>query len=155
MSDDPWAKRPAVLEWSRDVVSLIRATKLQRLRVFALCPLHASERYCAGKRLRSRPNRAAIVAAMNDPLAIRRLSRDDPDMMRPDHHHADSRAAGIHAFARPGARERQATVRFSKIFAQVTAAPGVRPMTVMPVVGTRFCLNGKDDQERRRDKEGL
>ena len=70
-------------------------------------------------------------------------------------HHTDSRAAGIHAFARPGACQRKATVRFSKIFAQVTAAPGVRPVTVMPVVGTRLGLNGKDEQDRRRDKEGL
>ena len=114
--------------------------------------LHASERYCAGKRAGSRTNRAAIIAAVDDPLAIRCLSRDDSDVMRPDHYDADSWAAGIGAFVRPGARQRKATVRFAKILAQVTAAPGVRPVTVMPVVGTRFCLNGKDDQERRRDK---
>jgi len=121
----------------------------------ALCPLHASERDRASKRAGSGTNRAAIIAAMNDPLAIRCLSRDDPDVMRPDYHHADSRAAGIHAFARPGACERKATIRFAKIFAQVTAAPGVRPVTVMSVVGTRLGLNGKDQQDRRRDKEGL
>jgi hypothetical protein len=54
---------------------------------------------------------------MDDPLAVRCLSRDDPDVMRPDNHHADSGAAGIHAFARPGECERKATVRFAKIFA--------------------------------------
>jgi hypothetical protein len=100
-------------------------------------------------------DRAAIIAAMNDPLAIRRLSRDDPDVMRPDHHHADSGTAGIHAFVRPGTRERKPAVRFAEIFAQVTSAPCVRPMTVMPMVGTRLCLNGKDGQERRRNKEGF
>ena len=123
--------------------------------IVASCCLHASERYRASKRACSRANCSAIVAAMNDPLAIGCLSRDDPDVMRPDHHHADSRAAGIHAFARPGACERKATIRFAKIFAQVTAAPGVRPVTVMSVVGTRLGLNGKDQQDRRRDKEGL
>jgi hypothetical protein len=68
------------------------------------------------------------------------------DMMRPDHHHADSGTACMGAFARPRSREREATVRFAKIFAQVTAAPGVRPMTVMPMVGTRFCLNAVENR---------
>jgi hypothetical protein len=86
------------------------------------------------------------IAAVDDPLPIRRLSRDDPDMMRPDHHHADSGTACMGAFARPRSREREATVRFAKIFAQVTAAPGVRPMTVMPMVGTRFCLNAVENR---------
>ena len=138
-----------------DVAALIRATKLQRFRLPALCPLHAPERYRASKRAGSGTNRAAIIAAMNDPLAVGRLSRDDPDMMRPDHHHADSGAAGVGAFARPGACERKATIRFAKIFAQVTAAPAVRPVTVMPVLGTRLCLDGKDQQDCRHDKEGL
>jgi hypothetical protein len=81
------------------------------------CSLHASERNRAGERAGSRANRAAVIAAMNDPLAVRRLSRDDPDVMRPDDHHADSGTAGIHAFVRPGARERKPTVRFAEIFA--------------------------------------
>ena len=78
---------------------------------------HASERYRAGKRSGSRADRAAIIAAMNDPLAVRCLPGNDADMMRPDHHDADSGAAGIHAFARPGACKRQTAVRFAKIFA--------------------------------------
>ncbi|MEH2608084.1 hypothetical protein [Bradyrhizobium sp. AZCC 1693] len=116
---------------------------------------YTPECYRSGKRSGSRANRAAIIAAMNDPLAVRCLPGNDADMVRPDHHHADSGAAGIHAFARPGACKRKATVRFAKIFAQVTAAPGVRPVTVMPVMGPRFGLNGKDEQKRGRDKEGF
>src|SRR4029078_12636522 len=79
----------------------------------------------------------------------------DPDVMGPDHHHADSGAAGIGAFVRPRACQREATVRFAEILAQITAAPSVRPMT-MPVLGTCLGLNRrKDDQERRNDKERL
>jgi hypothetical protein len=92
---------------------------------------------------------------MDDPLAIGRLPRDDPDMMGPDHHHADSGAACIGAFVRPSACEREAAVRLAEIIAQVTAAPGVRQVTVKPVMGTRFCLNGKYEQERRRSKKRL
>jgi hypothetical protein len=45
------------------------------------------------------------------------LSRDDPDVMRPDHHHAYPGAAGIHAFVGPGACECKPTVRFAEIVA--------------------------------------
>jgi hypothetical protein len=90
---------------------------------------------------------------MNDPLAVRCLSRDDADVMRPDHHHADSGTAGIHAFVRPGPRKRQTTVRFSEIFAEVTTAPS--PVTVMPVVGTRIRFDGKDEQQNRSGRERL
>ena len=47
----------------------------------ALHFLHAPECNHAGERSGSRTNRAAIVAAMNDPLAVGCLSRDDPDVM--------------------------------------------------------------------------
>ena len=117
--------------------------------------LHAPERDRAGERSGPRANRSSIIAAMNDPLAVGCLSGNDSDVMRPNDHHADSGAAGIHAFARPRARERKTTVRFAKIFAQIAAAPAVRPVTVMPVLGTRLCLDGKHNQECRRDKQRL
>jgi len=90
---------------------------------------------------------------MNDPLAVRCLPGNDADMMRPDHHDADSGAAGIHAFARPGARKRQTAIRFAKILAQVTATPAVRPVTVMPVLRARIRFNGKDEYQNRSDRE--
>ena len=117
--------------------------------------LYAPEGDRAGKRSGSRADCAAIVAAVNDPLAVGCLSRDDADMMRPDHHHADSRTAGIRAFVRPAPRERKAAIGFAEIFAEVTAAPGTVTV-MMSVLRSRFCLNGrKDDHERRRDKERL
>ena len=92
---------------------------------------------------------------MNDPLAVRCLSDNDADVMRPDHHHADSGTAGIHAFARPEARKRQTAVRFSKIFTQVTATPAVRAVTVMPVLRARIRFDGKDEQQNGSGRERL
>jgi hypothetical protein len=63
--------------------------------------LYAPERNRARERARPRADRAAVIAAVNDPLTVGRLSRDDSDMMAPDNNDANSRAAGIHAFVRP------------------------------------------------------
>jgi len=115
--------------------------------------LHPPERDRAGERARPRADRAAIIAAVDDPLAVGRLSGDDPDMMAPDHHDADAGATRIHAFTSPWARPRKAPIRFAEIFAQVTSTPGVRSMSMMP--GARLGLNGKNDQDRRDNKEGF
>ena len=63
--------------------------------------LHPPERDRAGERAWPRADRAAIIAAMDDPLAVGRLSGDDPDMMAPDHYDADAGATRIHAFTGP------------------------------------------------------
>ena len=68
---------------------------------FSRYRLNPPERDRARERARPRADGAAIVAAVNDPLAVRRLSRDDSDMMAPDNDDAYSRAAGIHAFTCP------------------------------------------------------
>jgi hypothetical protein len=141
-------------------------------RLSGFCNAHAAQRRCldraagtsgshapecnrASKRSGSRANRAAIVAAMNDPLAVRCLPGNDADMMRPDHHDADSGAAGIHAFVRPGARKRQTAIRFAKILAQVTAAPAVRPVTVMPVLRARIRFDGKENTRTEATARGF
>ena len=84
---------------------------------------------------------------MNDPLAVRCLPGDDPDVMPPNHHDANARAACIHALVRPGARQRETAVRFAEIFTEIAAAPG--PMTMMAVLRARICLGGKDEQDNR------
>jgi hypothetical protein len=92
---------------------------------------------------------------VNDPLSIGRLPRDDSDMMAPDNNHANAGAAGVHAFTGPRARQRKTPIRSAEIFAQVASAPGVCAMAVMPVMGTGLGLNGKHEQNRRRDSEGF
>src|SRR5262245_22788534 len=86
----------------------------------------AAERDRAAQRARSRANAAAIVSTMDDPFTVRRLAGDDADVMRPDHHHANSRTTGVGALARPVAREREATVALAEIGAQIGTAPGAR-----------------------------
>ena len=73
---------------------------------------------------RSRTDRASIVTAVNNPLAVSRLSRNDPDMVPPDNNDANSRTAGVRALRGPLTSECKTVIGFSKMFAQVNSAPG-------------------------------
>jgi hypothetical protein len=58
-------------------------------------------------------------------LAVSRLARNDPDMVSPDNDHANSRTTGVRALSGPLTGECKTAIGFSKMFAQVSPAPGV------------------------------
>ena len=114
----------------------------------------------AGDRARSRSYRAAVVAAMNDPLAVGRPSGDHSDVVRPYDHDPKTGATGIPAFPGPLSRQRQARVGLSKIPAHVSPAPGVCPVRMMiPVmvmsVMTGVGIAGKCAHQSCRKDDGL
>jgi hypothetical protein len=74
---------------------------------------------------RSSADRSSVVTTVNNPLAVSRLARNDPDMASPNNNHANPRTAGIRALSGPLMSECKTAIGFSKMFAQVSPAPGV------------------------------
>jgi len=82
---------------------------------------------------------------VNDPFAVRGLSRDNPDVVWPNDNHADARTSGVEAFLGPFSRERQATVGFAEIPAHVGSAPG---MGAVPMMMSMMCASVRFDRTR-------
>jgi len=98
----------------------------------------------AGNRARPCAYRAAVVATVDDPMAIRRPPGDDTNMVGPNNHHPNPRTPGIRAFSSPLSRKSKSAVGFSEVTAHVDPAPGVRPVHVMmSVTGASIGVRGK------------
>jgi hypothetical protein len=87
--------------------------------------LGASKRDGVGDRARPGSHRMAIVAALNDPLAVF-LADNFSDVMPPDNDGADRRSAGVRAIAGPGSRQIVGRAGIAAdLAAHVPAAPGL------------------------------
>jgi hypothetical protein len=88
---------------------------------------------------------------MDDPLAVRCLSRDNADVVTPNYNHSDARAAGIPTLFGPFSRERETTIRFAEMPAQVNAAPGACTVRMrMSVIWAGIGIDGKCGQQSCR-----
>ncbi len=92
------------------------------------CHLDAPKRYRPGNRPWPLAHPPSVIAALDHPL-IALSSRDDANMMAPDHDGADVRAARVGTLMRPIPGEPETAIGFPKMLPEPPPAPGPRTRT--------------------------